>query len=45
MTDPHRLLQKSREFAERKKYNIAEEFYKKTITLLEKNWMILINLK
>lgn len=35
MTEPYFLLQKAREFAERKKINVAEEFYQKTISLLE----------
>lgn len=37
MTDPFTLISRAREFAERKKFNVAEEFYKKSIALLEKD--------
>ena len=37
MTNPFNLIQRAREFAERKKFNVAIEFYEKSITLLEQN--------
>lgn len=36
MTDPNILLDKARDFEERKKFNVSFEFYKKTIAILEK---------
>lgn len=35
MTDPNILLDKARDFAERKKFSVSSEFYKKTIAILE----------
>jgi len=37
MTNPFYLIQRAREFAERKKHNVAVEFYEKAIALLEQN--------
>ena len=38
MSKPYLLLQRAREFAEKKKNNVAVEFYNKAITILEKNF-------